>query len=99
MFHSDDPVYDYERYCNYLDKKNSEWHEEHDYKIKERIEYLESLTEDLHLCKSNEAIDRVLTDYEMDINCDYYDDIQERIEDELWYINNEIEELKEELER
>ena len=99
MFYSDDPVWDYERYSNYCEKQNRECHEEHDYEIKERIEYLECLVEDLKLCKSNESIDEVLKDYEMDINCDYYDDIQERIQDELWYIEKELKDLKEELER
>ena len=40
MFYSNDPVSDYEKYCDYCDKKEQEWYNSEDYKYKkEKLEY------------------------------------------------------------
>ena len=99
MFHSDNPVWDYERYCNYCDKKNKEWHEENDYIIEEKIEDLDFFMENLKLCKNNEEVEELFKKHNREIFFELDDDVENTINNELEILQHELEDLEEELER
>ena len=46
MFYTNDPASDYDSYCEYLEQKNREWHEENDGFILDKIVELEMQLED-----------------------------------------------------
>lgn len=101
MFYSDDPVRDWDNYCDYLERENKEWHEENDYYIQEKIEHFESIIEDIKLCKSKEEIFEVLDENNI-LHWDYDDEykLEEIKQEEIENIqNNEIKPLQEQLEK
>lgn len=99
MFYSNDPVKDWDNYCDYLEKKDNEWHEENDEIIEGKIEELECLIEDLKLCKSNKEVEQTFKDYNKEIEYELDENVLNTIKNETKEILNQIKNLKKELER
>lgn len=83
MFYSDNPVRDWDNYCEYQERLNKEWHEENDPRLQQEIEEIESKIEDLKIDLKHATDENVKWDIECYI---------EELESDIKRIRKEMEE-------
>ena len=101
MFYTNDPASDYDSYCEYLENKRKEWHEENDLIIEEKIDMLKCLILDIKRSDTKETLAEIFYDYDRYFEYSYDDDdtLEEIKESEIENLQSEIKKLEEELEK
>ena len=83
MIYTDNPVSDWETYCDMQERANKQWHEENDPRLQEEIEELEFQIENLKIDLKNATTE----DEKWDIEC-YIEELE-----------NDIKRIKKEMEQ